>query len=274
MRGMIPFHAFLFAAATVLTAVPGVAQESAPAQETSRQLCPDGSPRYLEQCPYEATAPNLSTAPTVARVCPAAPPPRADSEVPATVCIPNLRVDVGAYEVTFAQWRACVADQQCDDVTTRDDWDNDLQPATMVTWDDAQAYVQWLSRRTGDHYRLLTSAEWETAARGGRRGQRYSWGADKPNCDRAAVSGANFLGCHAGPMDVGSFRPNGFGLYDMHGNVLEWVEDPEGTKRRIIRGGSWQNTQEELSLSHFQALGTGPLEGRLAYVGFRVAKVP
>lgn len=273
MLGKIAFHAFFLAAAMFLTAVRVAAQESAPAQEASRQLCPDGSPRYLEQCPYEPTAPSLSTTPTVARVCPVVTPPRAESAFPAMVCIPNLRVDVGAYEVTFAQWRACVADQQCEDVATRDDWDDDLQPVTMVSWGDAQAYVQWLSQRTGEHYRLLTSAEWETAARGGRRGQRYSWGLAKPNCDRSAVSGANFLGCRAGPMDVGSFRPNDFGLYDMHGNVLEWVEDPVGA-RRIIRGGSWQNTPEELSLSHYQALDPGPLEGRLAYVGFRVARIP
>src|SRR5262245_63389624 len=96
-------------------------------------------------------------------------------------------------------------------------------PVIDVSYSDAKQYVGWLSQLTGKEYRLLTEAEWEYAARaGGRTG--YSWG------DDLGVGNANCDGCGS-PWDlkqtapVGSFKPNAFGLYDMHGNVWEWVED-------------------------------------------------
>jgi formylglycine-generating enzyme required for sulfatase activity len=91
-------------------------------------------------------------------------------------------------------------------------------PVINVSWNDARQYVAWLSRVTGKPYRLLTEAEFEYAARAG-AAARYSWG-DGPgkgeaNCDR----------CLRQTAPVGSFKPNAFGLYDMEGNVWEWVED-------------------------------------------------
>ena len=97
------------------------------------------------------------------------------------------------------------------------------QPVINVTWDDAQRYVAWLSKMTGKPYRLLSEAEWEYAARAGTQ-TAYSWG------DEIGKGNANCNGCgsqwdNKQTAPVGSFAPNAFGLYDMHGNVWEWVED-------------------------------------------------
>ena len=97
------------------------------------------------------------------------------------------------------------------------------QPVINVTWDDAQQYVAWFSKMTGKPYRLLSEAEWEYAARAGTT-TAYSWG------DEIGKGNANCNGCGSEwdgrqTAPVGSFAPNQFGLYDMHGNVWEWVED-------------------------------------------------
>jgi formylglycine-generating enzyme required for sulfatase activity len=160
------------------------------------------------------------------------------------------------YEVTFDQWDACVAAAACPDV--KDAWGRGNMPVINVSWEDAKLYVAWLSRLTGKEYRLLTEAEWEYAARAGSN-TRYSWG------NEPGISNAN-SGCGGAwvvqTAPVGSFRPNAFGMYDMEGNVWEWVEDiwhdshagapPDGAARlqggdaiyRVIRGGSWHNETE------------------------------
>ena len=109
------------------------------------------------------------------------------------------------------------------------------QPVVCVSWHDAQAYVAWLRRRTGKPYRLPTEAEWEYAARAGTR-TSYSFGND----ETALCAYARFAdldskfgwhdGCRSdivtyGPLPVGSLKPNPWGLFDMHGNAWEWVED-------------------------------------------------
>ena len=164
---------------------------------------------------------------------------------------------VSKYEVTFDQWDACVAAGACPRV--KDAWGRGIMPVINVSWDDARLYVAWLSRLTGKEYRLLTEAEWEYAARAGSK-TRYSWGDDpgsgNANCN--GCGGAWIL--QAAP--VGSFRPNAFGIFDMEGNVWEWVEDIwhdsyEGAPAdgsawlragdatyRVIRGGAWHNETE------------------------------
>src|SRR5262249_46599041 len=142
-----------------------------------------------------------------------------------------------------------------------------------VSFEDAQRYVQWLSRKTGKLYRLPTEAEWEYAARAGTTTARF-WGDGRERaCDFANVAdftGAETLNWNKGNQDqvfqcrdgyantapVGSFRPNAFGLYDMLGNVFQWTEDcyhnsydaapSDGSawttgecKYRVLRGGSW-----------------------------------
>ena len=123
-----------------------------------------------------------------------------------------------------------------------------------VSWDDTQQYVAWLSRMTGQPYRLLTEAEWEYAARAGTT-TAYYWG------DEIGKGNANCDGCGSQwdfkqTAPIGSFAPNAFGLYDMAGNVNQWVQDcyhddyngapidgsawtSEDCSRRVVRGGSW-----------------------------------
>jgi formylglycine-generating enzyme required for sulfatase activity/uncharacterized caspase-like protein len=148
-------------------------------------------------------------------------------------------------------------------------------PAVCLSWDDAKAYVAWLSRKTGKAYRLLTEAEWEYAARartapgsypryffGDNEDDmcRYGNGADQTAKSKiAGIKDWTFVNCSDGyayTAPVGSFLPNAFGLYDMHGNAWQWVEDcwhdnyqgapTDGSawgggdcSRRVLRGGSW-----------------------------------
>ncbi len=107
----------------------------------------------------------------------------------------------------------------------------DNHPVVCVTWNDAQDYVQWLSRKTGANYRLLTEAEWEYAARAG-TSTPYPWGStashEYANYGTDTVAGVGFASGRdkwVTTSPVGAFPPNQFGLYDMHGNVLQWVED-------------------------------------------------
>ena len=128
-------------------------------------------------------------------------------------------------------------------------------PVVCISWSDAQEYALWLTHRTGHHYRLLTEDEWEYAARAGTT-TAYPWGAKASHehanygleeCCGPATSGADRWEFTS---PVGSFPPNAFGLYDMHGNVFEWIETcadaaeklprPKGAKGcvyRYARGG-------------------------------------
>ena len=130
---------------------------------------------------------------------------------------------VGRFEVTFAEWDACVAAGGCRRRPHDAGWGRGWQPVINVSWVDARQYVAWLSRSTGRRYRLLTEAEWEYAARAG-TDVRYWWGDQAGRGDaNCADCGSKWDGRQAAP--VGRFAPNPFGLHDMHGNVSEWVED-------------------------------------------------
>jgi formylglycine-generating enzyme required for sulfatase activity len=130
-------------------------------------------------------------------------------------------------------------------------------PVTLVGFQDAEAYCEWLARKTGKPVRLPTEAEWERAARGGLVGKRYPWG------DAIDAACANFLPdakskSERGTEPVGSYPANGFQLHDMAGNVWQWVSDwysptyyeraqylnPQGPDHgvmRLVRGGAWVN---------------------------------
>jgi formylglycine-generating enzyme required for sulfatase activity len=139
---------------------------------------------------------------------------------------------VAKFDVTFADWDVCVKfggclrDGQDARVTSLRDMlraESDKYPVFDMGRDDAKVYVAWLSRMTGKVYRLLSEAEWEYAARAGTT-TAYFWG------DEVGKENANCAGCgsrwdYRQPSPVGSFRPNAFGLYDMAGNVRQWVED-------------------------------------------------
>ena len=169
---------------------------------------------------------------------------------------------LGIYEVTFDQWDACVADGGCNGYKPEDQgWGRGNRPVINVSWADAKAYAEWLSRKTGKPYRLPSEAEWEYAARAG-TATAFSFG------DSLTTQQANFDGSPNGEnrqqtMPVGSFPPNAFGLHDMHGNVFEWIEDcwsdeytattpangapftRENCQGHVMRGGSWEDYQGE-----------------------------
>ena len=158
-------------------------------------------------------------------------------------------------ETTFAEWDACVAAGGCSHKPDDQGWGRGNRPVIDVSWQDARSFVAWLARKTGKNYRLPSEAEWEYAARAGTL-SKFWWGKD------AGKSNANCDGCgdvslHK-TVPVGSFRPNGFGLYDTSGNAYEWVEDcwndsyarapKDGTawtsgqcSQRVLRGGSFAN---------------------------------
>ncbi len=208
---------------------------------------------------------------------------------------------VGKYEVTFEQWDACVDDGGCNGYRPGDrGWGRGRRPVINVSWNDAQAYVTWLSRRTGREYRLLTEAEWEYAARGGTQ-TRYSFGdKDEDFCqygngyDQSETFGfGDKLKCSDGSgdktMSVGSYKPNPFGLYDVHGNAWEWVQDHyhqnyDGAPAdgsvwlsssankvggRVLRGGSW-NDEPRVLRSAFRNYFRPT--SRVNDVGFRISR--
>jgi formylglycine-generating enzyme required for sulfatase activity len=191
---------------------------------------------------------------------------------------------VGKFEVTFDEWDACVAQGGCTRKPDDRSWGRGRRPVIDVSWDDAKQYVGWLAKLTGKPYRLLTEAEWEYAARAGTT-TTYSWGND------IGTGNANCYSCgsqwdNKQTAPVGSFKPNAFGLYDMHGNVLELVEDcyhdsyagaPAGgtvwaasctESRRVVRGGSWNNNPRNLRAANRNRNNT---TNRNNNVGFRVA---
>lgn len=138
------------------------------------------------------------------------------------------------FEITGQQWQACVSAGGC----VAESAGLGQRPVTQISWDDAQQYIAWLSRRTGHVYRLLSEAEWEYAARAGAAG-RFSWGDAEPSCEFVAANGALSVNCRAGePYDVGRYPANAFGLHDMHGNVREFVQDCYAPLANIPADGS------------------------------------
>jgi formylglycine-generating enzyme required for sulfatase activity len=194
---------------------------------------------------------------------------------------------VGRFEVTFAEWDACVAEDGCPRADTPTEgpghdegWGRGRRPAINVSWQDASLYVLWLSSKTGQRYRLLSEAEWEYAARAGTR-SAYGWGRNTITEDEA-----NFNNQFGRTVPVGGYPANGFGLHDMHGNVWEWVRDcgndtysgapVDGTawtqgncSRRVLRGGSWLDSSVYLR----SAFRVRDVPGnRYNSLGFRVAR--
>ena len=161
-------------------------------------------------------------------------------------------------------------------------------PVTLIRWEDAIAYVTWLTGASGRIVRLPTEAEWEKAARGGLEGKRY------PGGDRLDRTVANFLTDPSrrtgrGTTGWSTYPPNGYGLFDMAGNVWEWVHDwhsptyyatspprsPTGPREgtlRVVRGGSWLSADVAmLSCSHRHKV---PPDTYSYAIGFRIACSP
>ena len=179
----------------------------------------------------------------------------ADSELdegPVRTVTIGQRIAIGRYEVSFEDYeRFALATGAY--IPDDEGWGRGRRPVINVSREDAGAYAQWLSAQTGQRYRLPSEAEWEYAARAG-ASARYSWG-DAIGRNRANCDGCGSKWDNKQTAPVGSFTANAFGLYDMHGNVWEWVADcygdyadapNDGSARRgcdaewaVVRGGSW-----------------------------------
>lgn len=168
---------------------------------------------------------------------------------------------LGQHPVTVAEWKACQSQGGCGPLP-RLATAEDAAPLHNVSWDDAQQYLAWLSRATGQAYRLPSEAEWEYAARAG-TATRYWWG------DQLGIAHANCAECGGSqdaraPLPVNAFPPNPFGLYGMLGGVAQWVQDcwtpsyqgapadgtareARGCMRRVLRGGSFRSGRDDIA---------------------------
>jgi formylglycine-generating enzyme required for sulfatase activity len=194
---------------------------------------------------------------------------------------------LGRYPVTRAEYAEFVneAGHEGDDWKQAGFLQDDRHPVVNVSHTDAEAYVTWLSAKTGQTYRLPSEAEWEYAARAGTTTARY-WGeaAGRPN--QCARFSGEFRDA-GGTARVGSYYPNPFGLYDMLGNVWEWCADAwhgdyqgaptdgsawatNNSVRRVIRGGAWDNTERFVRAGY--RFGFDPAN-RDDNLGFRLARV-
>ena len=182
---------------------------------------------------------------------------------------------VGKYEVTQAEWRSVMGNNPSQ-------FKGDRNPVEKVSWKDAKNFVRKLSDKTGKQYRLLSESEWEYAARAGTT-TKWHCGSGE-----GCVSGVAWHLSNSGKTThaVGGKQPNGFGLYDMHGNVWEWTEDcwnanyigaPDDGEAnatgdctlRVLRGGSWDYVPWILRAAD---RGGGNTSKRNSNVGFRIAR--
>src|SRR5499427_5824309 len=199
---------------------------------------------------------------------------------------------VGKFAVTFEEWNACVADGGCNGYTPSDEgWGRGRRPVINVSWNDANAYAAWLSRKTGKTYRLLSESEREYVTRAGTT-TPFWWGAsispDQANYDGTYTYGNGPKGEYRQrTLPVDSFQPNPWGLYQVHGNVWEWTADcyaetyrdapsdaaargcRANDQTRVMRGGSWTSPAANLrSASRYR----NAKHYRSHDLGFRVAR--
>lgn len=199
---------------------------------------------------------------------------RYNDEAPRTARIEKAFA-IGKYEVTFQDYERFAAASGRPRPNDQG-WGRDRRPVINVSWKDAMAYADWLSKQTGARYRLPTEAEWEYAARAGVTASRY-WGDNSDEgcayANAADLDGQRkFVGwtvmkCHDGQVytaPAGSYRDNDFGLYDMLGNVMEWTcslydkdspapiqqcQEAAGDQQFVVRGGSWNDEPRNVRLA-------------------------
>lgn len=190
---------------------------------------------------------------------------------------------IGRREVTFAEWDQCADAGACKARPDDHGWGRGDRPVINVSWEDAKLFVAWLSQKTGQKYRLPSEAEWEYAARAGTK-TPFWWGrevgAGRAQCDTCGSPTKQRI------VPAGSFRPNGFGLYDTSGNAAEWVEDcwndsyrnapKDGSpwtsgdcRLRVLRGGNFLSKASDVrSPARFRY----DVDVRYYANGFRVAR--
>ena len=179
---------------------------------------------------------------------------------------------MGKHEVTQEQWEAVMGKNPSKEKGAK-------LPVTDVSWEDCQEFIKKLNKKTDGGYRLPTEAEWEYACRAGTT-TAYSFG------EKITLKDSNYVGSKIGKpvaVAVGSYKPNAFGLYDMHGNVFEWCEDwygdypfavtdPKGPatgERRVLRGGSFLDLGSTARSSNRYF---NPPSFRDYFYGFRLAR--
>ena len=218
-------------------------------------------------------------------------PGRQGHETQRNVAIPRSFA-AGRFAVTFSEWAACVADGGCGRYSPSDEgWGRDDRPVINVSWNDANAYAAWLSKKTGKTYRLLSEAEREYATRAGEAAP-FWWGSrispEEANYDGGGAYGDGEKGQNRGKtVPVQSFASNPFGLYQVHGNVWEWTGDcwsanhdgapGDGSAadtgdcgRRVLKGGAWNS--DPAALRAASRIGAAP-DARASSYGFRVARM-
>ncbi len=176
------------------------------------------------------------------------------SEKPVRIVRVRKSFAIGRFETTFENWQACLDAGGCTHDPDDHDWGKVRKPVINVNHQNVKNYAAWLTKTTGHAYRLPSEAEWEYAARAGTKSNYWFGdlvGENQINCRKC---GSPWSGIGSAP--IGSFEPNPWGLYDMHGNAFEWVEDcwhenyegapkglepwvEQGCQFRVIRGGSW-----------------------------------
>jgi formylglycine-generating enzyme required for sulfatase activity len=285
---------------------------TAPATRTPEPAKPAGKVKACQNCPEMVAIP----AGTFMMGSPSGEDGRQDNEGPQTK-ISIRAFSMGKYPVTRGQFdefvkatgykpaRRCFADMRGNGkfaVTSDANYTNtgfhqtDQDPVVCVSWDDAKAYVQWLAEGSGKAYRLPSESEWEYAARAGATGSRY-WGDSADDaCDYADAADRSarnkypnwkVVDCDDGysyTAPVGKFKPNKFGLYDVLGNVKQWVADcatetiseipTDGSSGgdqcevHSLRGSSWESLPDVMRLADRQ---TGHAGEAGIHIGFRVA---
>jgi|GEM_PF-815680 len=207
------------------------------------------------------------------------------------------RFAIARFETIWAEWEACVAAGACaqgpvDKAGGDNGWGRNRRPVIEVNWGDAGAYAAYIARAAGKGgYRRPTEAEWEYAARGGTT-SAYPWGAAADHAyanygeDQCCEGLARGRDQWVNTAPVGQFPANPFGLYDMHGNVWEWVEDcyrdnlnaqpangsaytTQGCSIRVLRGGSWSSNPQYLRSAN---RGRNTPTYRSTNLGFRLAR--
>jgi len=179
---------------------------------------------------------------------------------------------IGKYEVTQAQWEAVMSGNPSN-------FKGDDLPVENVSWNEIQEFIGKLNQSTGREYRLPTEAEWEYAARGGRRNRAYKYSGSNNVGEVAWFEGNSEKTTHP----VGTKKANELGLHDMSGNVWEWVSDwygdydndqrkdpggPDQGTSRVIRGGGWGSYARGVRVSNFY--NNNP-DNRYNILGFRLA---
>ena len=268
----------LIAANEAQSAGAGAASAPATASNESGRIIKD-----CETCPELVVVP----AGSFAMGAPKGEPQRLAAEGPVVEAAIARPFALSTHETTVAEWDRCVAAQGCPALPDSG-WGRGSQPVVNVSWEDATAYALWLSKTAGAPYRLPTEAEWEYAARAGAT-TPFSFGvtvnSSQANFDGSLPYGAGPGAVRGKPLAVGGFKANAFGLYDMHGNVWEWVADcwtpshegqpADGSARagtcgaHVLKGGAWNTGGWRLRAAH--RIGK-PATEREYDNGFRVAR--